>query len=81
MLLKSSSEVYQGVAEGRYAAGLTFEEGGAGYVSKGAPVKLVYMKEGVISTPDVVCIVKGSKHKKGRQKNMWILLQEKLPRL
>ena len=29
-----------------------------------APVKLVYMKEGVISTPDVVCIVKGSKHKK-----------------
>ena len=64
VLLKSSSEVYQGVAEGRYAAGLTFEEGGAGYVSKGAPVKLVYMKEGVISTPDVVCIVKGSKHKK-----------------
>lgn len=50
VLLKSSSEVYQGVAEGRYAAGLTFEEGGAGYVSKGAPVKLVYMKEGVIST-------------------------------
>lgn len=64
VLLKSSSEVYQGVAEGRYAAGLTFEEGGADYVSKGAPVKLVYMKEGVISTPDVVCIVKGSKHKK-----------------
>ena len=31
MLLKSSSEVYQGVAEGRYTVGLTFEEGGAGY--------------------------------------------------
>ena len=43
MLLKSSSEVYQGVAEGRYTVGLTFEEGGAGYVSKGAPVKLIYI--------------------------------------
>lgn len=67
MLLKSSSEVYQGVAEGRYTVGLTFEEGGAGYVSKGAPVKLIYMKEGVISTPDVVCIVKGSRHKKAAE--------------
>ena len=35
-LLKSSTEVYRGVAEGRYTVGLTFEEGGAGYVSKGA---------------------------------------------
>ena len=26
------------------------------------PVKLVYMKEGVICTPDSVCIVKGSRH-------------------
>ena len=67
MLLKSSSEVYQGVAEGRYTVGLTFEEGGASYVSKGAPVKLIYMKEGVISTPDVVCIVKGSRHKKASE--------------
>ena len=66
-LLKSSTEVYRGVAEGRYTVGLTFEEGGAGYVSKGAPVKLVYMKEGVISTPDVVCIAKESKHKKAAE--------------
>lgn len=57
-----SSEVYKGVAEGRFAIGLTFEEGAAHYVAMGAPVKLVYMKEGVISKPDVVCIVKGSRH-------------------
>ena len=55
------------MAEGRYTVGLTFEEGGAGYVSKGAPVRLIYMKEGVISTPDVVCIVKGSRHKKAAE--------------
>ena len=61
-LLKGSSEVYRGVAQGRFAVGLTFEEGGAHYVAKNGPVKLVYMKEGVISKPDVVCIARGTEH-------------------
>lgn len=61
-LLGGSEEVYQGVAQGRFAVGLTFEEGAAHYAEKGEAVKLVYMKEGVISKPDVVCIVKGSRH-------------------
>lgn len=63
-LLRGSFEVYKGVADGRFAVGLTFEEGGAHYVADGSPVELRYMKEGVISTPDVVCIVKGTKHLK-----------------
>lgn len=66
-LLESSTEVYQGVAEGRFTVGLTFEEGAAHYIEEGAPVKVVYMKEGVISKPDVVCIIKGTKHKKEAQ--------------
>ena len=53
-----------GVAQGKYAVGLTFEEAAAHYVADRGPVKLVYMKEGVISTPDSVCIVKGSRHMK-----------------
>lgn len=61
-LLGGSAQVYQGVAEGQFAVGLTFEEGGAHYVAQGEPVRLVYMKEGVISTPDVVGIVKDSRH-------------------
>ncbi len=61
-LLQSSSEVYQGVAEGRYTVGLTFEEGAAHYIGSGYPVRVVYMKEGVISKPDVVCIVKETEH-------------------
>lgn len=61
-LLGSSSEVYRGVAEGRYVVGLTFEEGGAHYVAEGQPVALVYMEEGVISKPDVVCIREGTAH-------------------
>lgn len=61
-LLEGSSQVYEGVAKGEFAVGLTFEEGGARYVSQGYPVRLVYMKEGVISKPDVVCIAKGAAH-------------------
>ena len=61
-LLSGSSAVYKGVADGEYTVGLTFEEGGATYVANGAPVKLVYMKEGVISRPDGIYIIKGAKH-------------------
>lgn len=59
-LLQRSDQVYQGVAEGRYTVGLTFEEGAAHFIASGYPVRPVYMKEGVISKPDVVCIIKGS---------------------
>ncbi len=61
-LLSGSSAVYKGVADGEYTVGLTFEEGGAKYVADGAPVKLVYMEEGVISKPDGVVIIKGAKN-------------------
>lgn len=61
-LLSGSSAVYEGVAKGQYAVGLTFEEAAAHYTSKEGPIQLIYMKEGVISKPDVVCIVKGTRH-------------------
>lgn len=61
-LLSGSSAVYKGVADGEYTVGLTFEEGAAKYVKDGAPVEVIYMKEGVISKPDVVQIIKGAKN-------------------
>lgn len=67
-LLSGSSAVYKGVADGEYTVGLTFEEGGAKYVADGAPVKLVYMKEGVISKPDGVYIIKGAKNMENAKK-------------
>ena len=67
-LLSGSSAVYKGVADGEYAVGLTFEEGGAKYVADGAPVKLVYMKEGVISKPDGVYIIKNAKNMENAKK-------------
>ena len=61
-LLSGSSAVYKGVADSEYAVGLTFEEGGANYVALGSPIKLVYMKEGVIIKPDGIYIIKGAKN-------------------
>ncbi len=63
-LLSSSSEVYHGVADGRFAVGLTFEEGASHFVDDDGPVELVYMKEGVISKADSVCIIKGTENLK-----------------
>jgi iron(III) transport system substrate-binding protein len=67
-LLSGSSAVYKGVADGEYAVGCTFEEGGAVYVADGAPVKLVYMTEGVISKPDGIYIIKSAKHMENAKK-------------
>lgn len=67
-LLSGSAAVYKGVADGEYAVGCTFEEGGATYVANGAPVKLVYMKEGVISKPDGVYIIKSAKNMENAKK-------------
>lgn len=67
-LLSGSSAVYKGVADGEYTVGLTFEEGAAKYVKDGAPVKVVYMKEGVVMKPDGVQIIKGAKNMENAKK-------------
>lgn len=67
-LLSGSSAVYKGVADGEYTVGLTFEEGGANYVSSGSPVKLVYMEEGVVFKPDGIYIIKNAKNMENAKK-------------
>ncbi|HOV62357.1 MAG TPA: extracellular solute-binding protein, partial [Spirochaetia bacterium] len=61
-LLDSSSQVYKGVSEGKYAVGLTFEDGGANYAMADDNIELVYMREGVVFTPDGVYIVENTPH-------------------
>ena len=67
-LLSGSSATYKGVADGEYTVGLTFEQGGVDYVAWGSPVKVVYMKEGVISKPDGVYIIKNAKNMENAKK-------------
>lgn len=61
-ILDTSSQVYEGVASGKYIAGLSFEEAAITQMSKGKHVKIVYMEEGVVSTPDGIYINKNTKH-------------------
>lgn len=67
-LLSGSSAVYKGVADGEYTVGLTFEEGAVKYVNSGAPVKVVYMNEGVIVRPDGVYIIKNAPNEENAKK-------------
>ncbi|HKL85946.1 MAG TPA: extracellular solute-binding protein [Treponemataceae bacterium] len=67
-LLSSSAQVYKGVSEGKFAVGLTFEEGGANYAVSDDTIELIYMKEGVVFTPDGVYIVKNTKQLEDAQK-------------
>lgn len=59
-LLSGSSATYKGVADGEYAVGLTFEEPVVNYINDGAPVEIVYPKEGTIVKPDGVVIIKNA---------------------
>lgn len=61
-LLTSSRNVYQGVSDGTFAVGLTFEEGGANYAESDENISLIYMKEGVVFTADGIYIRKGTPH-------------------
>lgn len=63
-LLDSSSAVYNGVADGKYLVGLTFEEAAMTKIKEGEHVKIIYMEEGVISTPDGIYLIKGARHEK-----------------
>lgn len=67
-LLSSSSAVPKGVADGEYVVGFTHEEYASKYVKEGAPVAIVYMKEGVTKTPDTVQIIKGAKNMENAKK-------------
>jgi len=66
-LLRGSSEVYEGVLNGEFVVGLTFEEAAAAMISNGKHIEIVYMKEGVISTPDCIALVKAAKNKENGQ--------------
>lgn len=61
-ICESSSSVYKGVADGEYVAGLSYEDPCAQLVRDGAPVKVIYPKEGTVYLPASATIVKGAKN-------------------
>jgi iron(III) transport system substrate-binding protein len=69
-IAQSSSGVHKGVADGEYTVGITYEDPSVTYVRDGAPVRVVYMKEGVSFLPALTGIVKGSKNLESAKK--WV---------
>lgn len=67
-LLTSSGAIARGVADGEYVVGLTVESGVSEQISYGAPVKPVYMEEGVLCSAGTVQIIKGCKNLENAKK-------------
>ena len=61
VLLDNSSAVYKGVANGEFKVGLTFEEAAVTMLKSDKHIEIIYMTEGVVSTPDGIYISKDSK--------------------
>lgn len=75
----SSSQVYNGVANGEYYVGLSYEDPCVELQSAGKqPVKVVYAKEGTIFPGQSVQIVKGAPHLEAAKKFVDYVLSEKV---
>ena len=55
-----SSAVYKSVADGEMVVGLTYEDPSLKLIADGAPVEIVYPKEGAVFLPGSMAIVKGA---------------------
>ena len=62
-IASSSSQVYNGVANGEYAVGLSYEDPCVELAANGEhPVKVVYAQEGTVYPGESVQIIKGAPH-------------------
>lgn len=75
----SSSQVYNGVANGEYYVGLSYEDPCVELEAAGAqPVKVVYAKEGVVFPGQSVQIVKNAPHMDAAKKFVDYVLSEEV---
>jgi iron(III) transport system substrate-binding protein len=58
-VLNRSSLVFQGVGNGEFALGMSLEYAGYQWSSNGAPVKVIYPRDGTITQMEGVAIIKG----------------------
>lgn len=77
-ILTSSGGVHKGAADGEYVVGLTWEEPAATYVRNGAPVSVVFPKEGAIFPGESVQIIKGCKNLENAKKFVDYMLSQKV---
>ncbi|MEK3881993.1 ABC transporter substrate-binding protein [Paenibacillus sp. PL2-23] len=64
----SSSKAHKSVADGEYVVALTYEDPAVSYVKDGAPVKVVFPKEGAVFLDAGAGLVKGSANQENAKK-------------
>lgn len=75
----SASSILRGVAQGEFAAGLTFEANAYAYVAGGqAEIKLVYPEEGTFTSPEYMALVKGAPHAEAGRRTIDALLAREM---
>ena len=77
-IIESSSGVYKGVADGEYIVGLSYEDPCAQLIKDGAPIKIVYPKEGTVYLPASATIIKGAKNMDNAKLFMDFILSEEV---
>ncbi|WP_314585756.1 extracellular solute-binding protein [Paenibacillus terrigena] len=76
-IASGSGAVHKSVADGEYVVGLTYEDPANTYVRNGAPVEVVYPKEGAVFLDAASGIIKGAPHMDNAKKFIdFILSQE-----
>ena len=76
-IASSSSQVYNGVANGEYAVGLSYEDPCVELEAAGEqPVKVVYAEEGTVFPGESVQIIKGAPHMNAAKKFVDFVLSE-----
>lgn len=77
-IASSSGQVHKSVADGEFAVGLTWEDPAANYVKNGAPVEVVFPKEGAIFPGESVQIIKNCKNVENAKKFVDYLISQKI---
>lgn len=77
-ICESSSSVYKGVADGEYTVGLSYEDPCAQLVKDGAPVEIVYPKEGSVFLPAGAAVIKDAKNMENAKLFMDFILSEEV---
>ncbi|PKM56767.1 MAG: hypothetical protein CVU98_09530 [Firmicutes bacterium HGW-Firmicutes-3] len=77
-ILAKSSEVYEGVANGDFAIGITMEEAAISYLHRGEDVGIVYFEEGTPVITDSIALMKDAKNKKEAKAFIDFVLSKKV---
>lgn len=77
-MLAKSSEVYEGVAAGDFAIGITMEEAAINLIHQGEDIEIVYLEEGTPVINDSIALMKDAKNKEEAKTFIEFVLSRKV---